>query len=162
MLPILTSGSAKVLRGDADVAEQRQFQAAAQRHAVDRRNHRLGQIEVAHQAAVVAVELGRRSRTGRRRSRQIGARAECLVAGSDQNGGPLGRIGIESEQRRFKRISHIERQGVARVGAIQGDDRDEAAAGHEDIHQRTSGRPLRIRSRPMVQRCTSDGPSTMR
>src|SRR5262249_61780148 len=71
----------RVLDGDADGARHRRLAAAAQRKAVDRRDHRLAEIldEIEHLLADTAGPFGV-DRTRMRELADIGAGYECLVA----------------------------------------------------------------------------------
>ena len=127
----------RVLHRDPDGASHRRLAAAAERKAIDRRDHRLAEVldEIEDLLSETAGLL-RLERRGMRELADVGARDECFVAGARQDDAAHCRVisrvlECRSQIRPGRRI-----QGVEHLGPIDGHIGDGALLLVRDIGER--------------------------
>ena len=124
---------ARMRRGDAHVAGHRQFGAAAQRNAIQRRHHRHGEGADRIKRAAAQIEQGARllQRAHLLQVAQVAARGETLVARAGQNRQHQPVVAAVLVEHVAQPRQHRARQRVALLRAVDGDpqqalfDRDE-------------------------------------
>ena len=139
--PAAEDAEGGVVGGDAQVGPAGQLQAAGHREALDRGDHRLGELQAggAHRAEVaLAFEAPAGLAVGDRL--QIGAGAE-VVALAAQDGDVGGLVGVEALEGVVEQAGGGKVDGVAPLGAADGDDRGAAmdfVADHDAVPPRGS------------------------
>ncbi|MNZ84748.1 hypothetical protein D3C78_1035140 [compost metagenome] len=125
----------RALGGDAQVALQRQFQAAAQAVAIDRGDHRLPDLQVVEvdQAGVAtllrlrfqALQRTADETAGRRHGRlEIGTGAERALAAAGKHDGAHLVIVLAAGKHPAQAQQVADGQGIERLRRVKGDDRD--------------------------------------
>ena len=117
----------RVLRGDDDVAGQRDLETAAHRNAVDGRNERFVQIEPVRDSRETRAD-----ETGPLACRlrlEIVSGGECAVARPGNDREPKIVRRSEFVPDRFEFIVRVAVERVHDVGTVQGDDTDAAFVG---------------------------------
>jgi hypothetical protein len=114
-----------------EVAGQRQLEAAPQREAVHRRDHRQarGLQQVAQAVRVVDQHLGA-GRIGVGHRLDVGPRRERLVAGAGHDHAADGAVALDRHEGVVERVERLAVERVARLGAVHGEDREGAVARH--------------------------------
>jgi hypothetical protein len=148
---------ARARRGEHEVAGQRQDEAGAEGRAVDRRDHRLLEVDQFAEPDVQtpdAVAVGEdRALLGRQRL-QVAAGAERAAGPGDDDGAHLGGV-TRLVHRLGDALAHFQVEGVARFRLVESDDECGAVA----LTQDGCGHGLNPRSRAMMLRWMSLVPS---
>ena len=133
-------GELGVRRAEAQVAGEREFKPAGNRVAVDRRQNRLVDVEVAGDAAeagAVGEVLAKFRRGGLREIHrvglEIGAGAKGLRAGTGDHRDPCLVVGVEVAPDRHQFIIGGEVQRIHPLRAVDGDQSDVLMAGIENV-----------------------------
>ena len=137
--PSVTSGwpNFAFVHRDPDGASHRRLAAAAERKAIDRRDHRLAEVlDEIEDLLPETAGLLRFERRGMRELADVGARYECLVAGAGQDDAAHCRVisrvlECRSQIRPGRRI-----QGIEHLGPIDGHIGDGALLLVHDIRER--------------------------
>ena len=126
----------RVLARHAQVAHLGNHPAAGQRKAVDRRNHRLGNLDALVQAGRARTQADFQFR----RLFQIHARAERLVARASNNGHTQCRVGFKAQKGIRQLLAQRQADGIQALGTIERDQGNLVAdfvknfIGHGSIH----------------------------
>ena len=111
---------------DADVADQREPEAAADRVPLQRADHRHLDLQdrqeraVHRERALVRQELARRAAVALCAGLEVGARAEALAAPGDDHAAQLGVL-LRARDRAAQTLEHVVGHAVAVLGPVQRD-----------------------------------------
>ncbi len=132
--------------GHDEVAGQHELGAAGQRLAVDGGDPRLAALAVYEAREAAALGAQRAAAPGRH-FLQVGARAEGLATGAREHHGADVVVGLGGIDGGFEARGHVAVDGVARLGAVDGDEGDVARqtfdshCAHDTLQFKSSSAP---------------------